>query len=103
PGPYKIRVNARHFLLAAGAIGSPALLLRSGAPDPHQCLGRRTFLHPTCVSAAQMPGKVDGYAGAPQSVYCDHFLETQPIDGAIGYKLERPPLHPLLMGSTLQG
>jgi choline dehydrogenase-like flavoprotein len=103
PGPYKIGVKARHFVLAAGAIGSPALLLRSGAPDPHQHLGRRTFLHPTCVSAALMPGNVDGYAGAPQSVYCDHFLETQPIDGAIGYKLEVPPLHPLLMASTLQG
>ncbi|HTS52343.1 MAG TPA: GMC family oxidoreductase [Burkholderiales bacterium] len=103
PGAYRVSVKARHFVLAAGAIGTPALLLRSGAPDPHQRLGRRTFLHPTCVSAAIMPGRVDGYAGAPQSVYCDHFLETQPIDGAIGYKLEVPPLHPLLMATTLQG
>jgi choline dehydrogenase-like flavoprotein len=103
PGPHKVIVNARHFVLAAGAIGSPALLLRSRAPDPHGRIGVRTFLHPTCVSAAVMPDRVEGYAGAPQSAYSDHFLETQPIDGPIGYKLEVPPLHPLLMATTLQG
>jgi len=52
PGSHKITVNARHFVLAAGAIGTPALLLRSRLPDPHALIGRRTFLHPTCVSAA---------------------------------------------------
>lgn len=103
PTPYKVMVTARHFVLAAGAIGTPALLLRSRVPDPRGRIGRRTFLHPTCVSAAAMPDKVDGFAGAPQSVYCDHFLETHPIDGAIGYKLEVPPLHPLLTATTLQG
>jgi len=50
-----------------------------------------------------MPERVDGYAGAPQSIYSDHFLDIQPIDGAVGYKLEVPPLHPLLMATTLQG
>jgi choline dehydrogenase-like flavoprotein len=103
PGLHKIEVSARHFVLAAGAIGTPALLLRSQIPDPHGRIGRRTFLHPTCVSAAIMPTPVEGYSGAPQSVYCDHFLQSQPIDGPIGYKLEVPPLHPLLMATTLQG
>ena len=103
PGSHKITVNARHFVLAAGAIGTPALLLRSRLPDPHALIGRRTFLHPTCVSAAIMPSPVEGYSGAPQSVYCDHFLQSQPVDGPIGYKLEVPPLHPLLMATTLQG
>ena len=102
-GPHKVTVTARHFVLAAGAMGTPALLLRSRAPDPHDRLGRRTFLHPVCVSAAVMPENVNGFSGAPQSVYCDHFLEIHPIDGPIGYKLEVPPLHPLLMATTLQG
>ena len=103
PTPYKVTVTARHFVLAAGAIGTPALLLRSRVPDPHGRIGRRTFLHPTCISAATMPERVDGFAGAPQSVYCDHFLQTHAIDGPIGYKLEVPPLHPLLTATTLQG
>jgi len=103
PAGPRIRIRARHYVLAAGAIGTPALLLRSGAPDPHRVLGRRTFLHPTVVSAAVMPERVDGYAGAPQTVYSDHYLEATPIDGAIGFKLEAPPLHPVLFGMTHQG
>ncbi len=43
------------------------------------------------------------WAGAPQSVYSDHFLETQPIDGPIGYKLEAPPIHPLIFATTMPG
>ena len=98
-----VRIVARHYVLAAGAINSPALLLRSGAPDPHGRLGRRTFLHPVVVSAAIMPGKVEGWQGAPQTIYTDHFLQTQPIDGPIGYKLEAPPLHPVIFASTVAG
>jgi choline dehydrogenase-like flavoprotein len=99
----RIAVRARHYVLAAGAIGSPAILLRSGAPDPNLLAGARTFLHPTVICAALMPETVNGFSGAPQTVYSDHFLAQGPIDGPIGYKLEVPPLHPLLFGMTLQG
>jgi choline dehydrogenase-like flavoprotein len=37
----------QRFVVAGGAIDSPALLMRSGAPDPYKLLGKRTFLHPT--------------------------------------------------------
>ena len=103
PGVHRLRVRARHVVLAAGAIGSPALLLASGAPDPHLVAGRRTFLHPTVVSAALMPERVDAYYGAPQSVYSDHFLDGAALDGPIGFKLEAPPVHPILAGITLPG
>jgi choline dehydrogenase-like flavoprotein len=101
PTSHKVIVRARTFVAAAGAIGTPAMLLRSGAPDPHGLVGKRTFLHPSVVSAALMPDVVDGFAGAPQSIYSDHFLETQPIDGPMGFKLEAPPIHPLLTATTL--
>ena len=101
PTARKITVRARAFVAAAGAIGTPALLLRSGTPDPHALVGKRTFLHPSVVSAALMPEPVDGFAGAPQSIYTDHYLDTQPIDGPLGYKLEAPPLHPILTATTL--
>ncbi len=103
PRPIRVRVRARHTVLAAGAIGSPAVLLRSAAPDPSGLIGARTFLHPTLISAALMPERVAGYAGAPQSLYSDHFLERDPIDGPIGFKLEAPPLHPVLFSTTLHG
>ena len=102
PAPQRIRLRARHFVLAAGAIGSPAILMRSHAPDPHLNLGRRTFLHPTVVSAAVMPGKVEGYYGAPQSIFSDQFLDV-PLGGPAGFKLESGPTHPILVGITLPG
>ncbi|MFO1300477.1 MAG: GMC family oxidoreductase [Burkholderiaceae bacterium] len=97
------RVRAAHFVLSGGAINSPALLLRSNAPDPHRLTGARTFLHPVVVSAATFEQRVDGFSGAPQTIYSDHFLDGQPIDGPIGYKLEAPPIHPVLFATTLQG
>jgi len=103
PSGRRIRIRAKHFVLAAGAIGSPALLLRSKTPDPHCLAGQRTFLHPTVVSAALMDEAVRGFSGAPQTVYSDYFLDHAPIDGPIGFKLEAPPLHPVLASITLPG
>ncbi|MEW6703474.1 MAG: GMC family oxidoreductase [Pseudomonadota bacterium] len=98
-----IRVVAKHYIVAGGAINSPALLLRSSVPDPHERLGRRTFLHPVVMSAAFYDQRVEGWAGAPQSLYTDHFLEVAPIDGPMGYKLEAPPLHPVIFSSSISG
>lgn len=101
PGPQRITVRARAFVAAAGAIGSPALLLRSHVPDPHALVGKRTFLHPVVISAARMPERIDGHAGAPQTIYTDHFLDTLPPEGPMGFKLEAPPVHPILAAITL--
>jgi len=101
PTMRRISVHAKTFIAAGGAIGTPALLLRSKVPDPHGIVGKRTFLHPTVVSAALMPERVDGFAGAPQTIYSDHFLDAVALDGPIGYKLEAPPLHPILVATTL--
>jgi choline dehydrogenase-like flavoprotein len=103
PTPRRVRVRAKTFIAAGGAIGTPGLLLRSRLPDPHGVVGRRTFLHPTVLSAARMPERVDGFSGAPQSIYSDHFLDSAPLDGPIGYKLEAPPIHPVLAATTLPG
>jgi len=103
PSGADIRIRARHFVVAGGAINSPALLMRSGVPDPHKLLGRRTFLHPTAASQATMAERVEGWAGAPLSVYSDHFLHTQAIDGPVGYKLEVAPVHPGFAATNLGG
>jgi choline dehydrogenase-like flavoprotein len=96
-------ILARHYVVAGGAINSPALLLRSKAPDPHARLGQRTFLHPVLLSMAIFDEPIEGWQGAPQTMYSDHFLDVAPIDGPIGYKLEAPPLHPVIASSTLPG
>jgi len=97
------QVIAKHYVLAGGAINSPALLMRSEAPDPHNLLGTRTFLHPATVSTAVMPLTINGWSGAPQTIYSDHFLNTQAIDGPMGFKVEAPPLHPVFFGANLPG
>jgi choline dehydrogenase-like flavoprotein len=102
PTSRRVTVRAKTFIAAGGAIGTPALLLRSQVPDPHAVVGKRTFLHPTVVSAALMPERVDGFSGAPQAIYSDHFLAAA-VSGPLGYKLEVPPVHPVLAAITLPG
>lgn len=102
-GSIATTIVAKHYVVAGGSINSPALLLRSEAPDPHHRLGTRTFLHPATVTTAVMPTRVAGWTGAPQSIYSDHFLHTQAIDAAIGFKLEAAPIHPVFFGAQLPG
>jgi choline dehydrogenase-like flavoprotein len=98
----RITITAKHYIVAAGAIGSPALLLRSEVPDPSGRLGKHTYLHPSVISGALFDEAVNGHSGAPQSVYSDQFV--WPADNELaGYKLEVPPLHPVLMATKLIG
>ncbi|WP_404438669.1 GMC family oxidoreductase N-terminal domain-containing protein [Stutzerimonas chloritidismutans] len=101
PTGRKIRIQARHYLLAGGGINTPAILLRSGAPDPHQRLGKRTFLHLVNFSAAQFDAVINPFYGAPQSVYSDQFQWDDGTRGRMSYKLEVPPVHPALAATLL--
>ncbi|MGB3623635.1 FAD-binding protein [Ketobacter sp. MCCC 1A13808] len=94
-----IRIQAKHTVMACGGINGPGLLLRSKAPDPHHRIGKRTFLHPVPSTLADFGTRIDGFYGAPQSVYSDHFLWTDGITGAAGFKMEVPPLQPSFVAS----
>jgi len=89
-----ITVRAARTVLAGGAMNTPAILLRSKVPDPHDRIGRRTFLHPTTLTMAVYPDSIDPYFGAPQSIYSDHFQWQNVDSGPAGFKLEVPPLQP---------
>ena len=56
PNGRRIRVRARHYVLSGGGINTPAILLRSKAPDPSQRVGKRTFLHTVNFSAGCSTG-----------------------------------------------
>ena len=99
----KVTLKARHYILSAGAIGTPSILMRSDVPDPSGRLGKFTYLHPVVISGALMPEPVRAHSGAPQSIYSDEFLFKDGVDGKAGYKLEVPPVHPILIGSKLLG
>ncbi|OEC35110.1 Choline dehydrogenase [Pseudomonas cuatrocienegasensis] len=96
-----ITVKARHYVLAGGGINTPGLLLRSGAPDPHQRTGKRTYLHLVNFSAALFEQVINPFYGAPQSVYSDHFQWHAGTAGPLSYKLEVPPLQPAIAATLL--
>ena len=101
PTGRRIQVRARHYILAGGSINSPALLLRSKAPDPHALAGKRTFLHLTSFSWAQFDRQINPFYGAPQSIYSDHFQWRDGTTGPMGYKLEVPPMQPGFSATVL--
>jgi choline dehydrogenase-like flavoprotein len=100
PTGRKIVVRPRIVVLAAGAVGSPEILLRSGY-DPNGRVGQRTFLHPVVASVATFPRPIRPFHGAPQSVASHHFADRGP--GKVGFFLEAAPAHPVLAGTALGG
>lgn len=97
----RIEVKGKYFISCGGAIGTPSLLLRSSLPDPFSLIGKRTFLHPVSVSASLFNQKIEASYGAPQVVYSDHFLDSRSPNGPAGYKLETPPIHPVILASFI--
>ena len=92
---HSVTVRAKAVIVAAGAVHSPAVLLRSGIENPH--IGRHLHLHPTTTVAGIYPEKVYSWQGVMQSAYSNEFAY---LDGNYGYKLEVPPAHPGLIGTA---
>lgn len=101
PTGIKVQVRAKHVVLSGGAINTPALLLRSQAPDPHQQTGKHTCIHPVNLTMADMPEAVNGFYGAPQSIASNEFLWPENSDNMPGYKIEVPPIYPALSSAVL--
>ena len=91
-----VRVNAPLVVAAAGALETPALLLRSGVT--HRQLGRNLYLHPTTAVAGRYPEPIRGWVGAPQTILCDEFGRYR---GNYGFRLETAPVHPGLIAMAL--
>ncbi|NJO81452.1 MAG: GMC family oxidoreductase [Blastochloris sp.] len=89
----QVNIRAKTVVLAAGALYSPALLVRSGLQNPH--IGRHLHVHPTAISVGVYPEKVYAWQGVLQSAYSDQFAY---LDGNYGYRLEVAPTHPGLFG-----
>jgi choline dehydrogenase-like flavoprotein len=98
PTGRRVTVRAKRFVLAAGAMGTPAILLRSGVDDP--AVGKRTFLHPVVVSIGVYDDPVLACYGAPQSMASHQFVHR---GGKSGFVMEAAPLHPVLMATAAPG
>ncbi len=89
-GEVPIHVRAKVVVAAAGAVHTPALLLRSGVRDPQ--IGRHFRLHPTSAVASQHDRPIRMWAGIPQTLHVDRWMN---LDGAHhGFWLETVPAHP---------
>jgi choline dehydrogenase-like flavoprotein len=95
PGEYRIHANA--VIVAGGAIGSPALLLRSPVTAGLPAVGRYFTCHPALILVAQHDRPITNYAGHPKSYYCDHFAESD------GFLLETCMYFPFTTAKSLTG
>lgn len=90
-----ITVRAPMVALAAGALHSPAILLRSGLA--REQAGGNLHLHPTTVVAGIYDEPTPSWAGVPQSVMSDAFANLSP---GYGFRLECPPALPGLLAAS---
>lgn len=65
--------KARKIVLAAGAVHSPALLLRSFGKRRWPALGGYFTCHPALILAAEHARPIENIAGHPKSFFCDEF------------------------------
>jgi choline dehydrogenase-like flavoprotein len=69
-----VRFRAGLVIVSAGAVESPALLQRSGHPDPHETIGRGLVLHPSLGIVGIFDHDVIASAGIEGTMYSDHFV-----------------------------
>jgi len=91
-----LSIAASTVVLAAGALETPAILLRSGAKSLH--LGQHLYLHPTVGVTGVYPSPIDPWKGPPQTVVCDQFSN---LSEGYGYRIEAAPAHPGLLSAAL--
>ncbi len=96
----RIEVEARAVVLAAGAVASPDLLLRSGLGGPE--VGRHLHLHPSVMVAGYWPEPIHAYRGIPQSYYIDEFIDLE-RDPHSGYVLMPIAGFPVLVAVNTPG
>lgn len=73
----RLVVRAPRICLAASATGTPAILLRSGIPDPSGETGRTLRLHPAVVVAGDFAEPVNAWQGIPQAYECTEWLDFE--------------------------
>jgi choline dehydrogenase-like flavoprotein len=89
-----LTVNAKVTVLSAGAINTPAILLRSQI-DGNGRAGYRTFLHPAIGVVGVHEEIVEPFVGSPQYVYSDQFVDRP---GKMTFLIEGAPMFPMASG-----
>lgn len=93
PGPWsagKHTVRAKRVVVAAGAPGSPALLLRSGFGEQLSSLGTHFTLHPALTVYGVYPEEIKNYRGFPKNYFTPAFSDSH------GYYIETAFYYPFV-------
>jgi choline dehydrogenase-like flavoprotein len=80
PAGETVTIHARTVILSAGALGSPAILLRSAVENEQ--IGRGVILHPSMPIIGRFDHRIDVLKGTQASVYVDDHLVDR------GYAME---------------
>jgi long-chain-alcohol oxidase len=91
-----VRVRSRAVVAAAGAIETPALLLRSGLRNPN--VGGALRLHPATAVFGILDEEVRPWEGTLQALYSDQYRR---LDDGYGVTYETIPVHPALLASAV--
>jgi len=95
PGDYHI--DAKIVVACAGAVNTPALLLRSGLSKGLPRLGQGFTAHPAFILVAEHDRAITNFVGHPKSYYVDQFAETD------GFVLETCMYFPFVTAKNLAG
>jgi len=94
PGDYRVRAGI--VVLAGGAIGSPALLLRSGLTGLPERVGEGFTCHPAHILVAEHEREITNDVGHPKSFFLDHAVEE-------GFVLETCMYFPFVTAKNMTG
>lgn len=95
PGDYRLRAPV--IVVCAGAVNTPALLLRSGLASALPQLGRAFTCHPALILVAEHDRPITNFVGHPKSFYLDEFAERD------GFVLETCMYFPFTTAKALSG
>jgi choline dehydrogenase-like flavoprotein len=98
-GRGRVVVEAPIVVSAAGAVGTPSLLQRSGIAS--EGTGKFLRFHPTSMVLGHYDEEIYAGAGIPLSAVCDEFLRND--EAGYGFWIECPPLHPYLFSVAVPG
>ena len=94
PRPRRLTVRAPRVVVAAGALRTPIVLVRSGLDHP--AIGANLRVHPVPYVVGRFAEPIEMWRGIMQAATVTEFADAGP--GRTGYVIESAPGHPGLAG-----